>query len=379
MIRKFLTRQAVNYIERHLHDKDGDSWHIINEAERARIRKVRIRSYMMAAFVGAFFVVTLYLPVYLWPDSWFTHETHIDLWGYYDFDFNVNFLLYSFAILPPEIWALRLINLWATARICDTFGVKPYSEQHHTELEDVASLALERKDKRLRKFGINPYIGVPLTYIILVNIWVNFRQTLSNMAFKTLVRFGVGTESSSSIVDFSGIPVFMVWNSVTTNTAIKNVIRRMMTHSVVKEIHARIDLSEDHLQRLTFLCIYYTSNIKRSYHPNHLVMLTGLLQDVKDSTRLEKWASEYDADRMVDEMLALDASEREWLEKVILMGMFVDGHISFRERKHIDYLSEKGILTLSGNEASKWCKDFIDGKFDVLAFLKSIHEKEISA
>jgi hypothetical protein len=378
MINRIINKQAAGYIERHLTSDKGDAWHIINAEELRVIRNIRIKAYLMAAFVGAFFVVALYLPVYLWPDSFLTREDHFDVWGWFEFDFKVVFLVYSFLILPPEIWAIRLINLWATARICSAFGFSPRDDEERAELMDVAQLALERKDKRLKRFGINPYVGVPLSYIVLINVWMNFRQTLSNMAFKTLVRFGVGAESASIVVDFSGIPVFMVWNSFTTNTAIQNVIRRMMARSLVKELSIRVPLADERMQRLTFLCIYYTSNIKRSYHPNHLVMLSGLLGNLKDLGKLEKWAMDYDPDSVLDEIRALPRHEKEWLEKVLLMGMFVDGSLGVRDKKHLQFLQEKGVTTLQGNEAIRWCNDFKHGRFDVNAYLESVHKTQVT-
>jgi hypothetical protein len=373
MIKQFLTRQAVGYITRNIKQQDGDALHIINETERKALKKVRITAYLLAAVAGAFFVLALYLPVYLWPDSWLTREDHFDMWGYYEFDFKLNFFLYSFLLLPPEIWAIRLINLWATARICDTFGFTGVGE--NKELEDVASLALERKDKRLKKYGINPYVGVPISYIIIVNLWVNFRQTLSNMGFKTLVRWGLGAESSSVMIDFSGIPVFATWNSLTTNTAIKNVILRMMSRSIIREMAARVTLEDEKMQRLTFLSIYYTSNIKRSYHPNHVVMLAELLGNTTTGEQMEMWAASYSPEKLVHEMKNLSHGEREWLEKVIVMGIICDGSISKREKKHLDYLLAQGVLTLQGDEVAKWCKDFKEGRFDVPAFLKSINQQ----
>ena len=96
---------------------------------------------------------------------------------------------------------------------------------------------------------------------------------------------------------------------------------------------------------------------KRDFHQNHFALTKALV---------EHYAIAVEPDRgTLEDYLARLAAAPERLRRaavlLIVIGFLLDGQISWRERRRIRELAERGVFRYSAGEVQTMCRDFVRG------------------
>ena len=354
---------AYKYFKRLQADKPlpEDEYHILNEKELARIKKVKVRATLQAGLCGAIAVLTYYIPLLLFPDFFAGFLSKFKLFGY---DLEFNFLTFGFNILLVliEVYLLTRINIWAVAETANASGFPdrrdPDYEQH---VEQLFTVGLDSPDKQTLEFGIDPYEGTPKFYILLFTVFNLIKATLTNFVVKMITVKILARSGLRQYADLMGVPVFFIWNAFATWRIIEAAKIYIMAPGLIKEMGTKVSALHDDedVRQNIYDAMQYIVTVKRSFHHNHFLLVKELidvfeLNDFKDK--------ESDREAFLSKIKASKPEVKMAYSKLIVMGILIDGDISRREVKAMNYLYEEGIMNIEPSMAKVWCRDFRDGK-----------------
>jgi hypothetical protein len=109
---------------------------------------------------------------------------------------------------------------------------------------------------------------------------------------------------------------------------------------------------------LIYDTLQYIAVSKRDYHRNHFILSQMILNNFKIDIEKEHPIS-------VDYFLLLESSNEDFKklnEKLIILGLALDGNISRRERKRIIKLNKLNVLSKKPEEMKLITKSFVYGK-----------------
>lgn len=356
-------RAAKKYF-RNLKEKSRqpeDEFHIINENERKAIRVISTKAMLLAGLYGASGVALFYIPQYVNPVFFAQFVTNIKLAG---FEFQMNFftLSYSLFLIVLEIFLLTRLNIWAVASTANACGFPDKRDMHfNMHLDQLLNVGMEAKNKETLKFGIDPFEGVPKFYIFMFTVWNMIKATLTNFLVKLVVVKLFARAQLREYADLVGIPVFALWNAFASYRIIRNAKIYIMAPGVIRQVVDRMNhLREDKdFKQNIFDAMQYIVSVKRSFHHNHYLLVRKLidtfsLQDFKDG--------ETDRTAFLGKIKNSPPEIKMAYSKLIVLGVFIDGKISLREKQALKKLYADGVISINPAQARKWCRQFIKGK-----------------
>lgn len=338
-----------------------DEFHILNTDEQAWIARVKRKAMLQAGLTGAIAVIAYYLPVKLLEDWLATQTIKIPLY-FFDWDFLWINQIYSLLIVIAELVVLTRINIWVVAEVANACGFPDKRDSNYDlHLEQLFTVGLESKNKDTLKFGIDPYEDTSRFTLFMFTLWNLFRATLANFVVKFVVVKTVLRNELRVLADFVGVPLFFVWNAVSTWTVIRAAEVYIMAPGLINELCMKVEPlrdDEDFKQNI-FDAMQFVVTVKRSFHHNHFIMVKRLV----DEFELDQF-KDMEPDRLafLRKIKASDPAIKAAYSKLIVLGIIIDGGISWRERKALRYLSTEGIISISPEQAKQWCKDFRQGR-----------------
>ncbi|MBP6641307.1 MAG: hypothetical protein KA293_13530, partial [Bacteroidia bacterium] len=219
-----------------------------------------------------------------------------------------------------------------------------------------------------------PYEDTPRFYLLIFTLWNLFRATLASFLLRfVVVKAFVRNEArqyASVVGDSAGIPLFFVWNAWASWKVIRAAEVYIMAPGLIQQLCKEVDsLYEDrNFRQNIFDAMQYVVTVKRSFHHNHYLLVKRLVEvfDLKHFKDME-------SDRMAFLKKIKDSEPeiKSAYSKLIVMGMIIDGGISRREKKALQYLWDEGIISFNPEQASQWCQDFRKGRgLDSLVYMK---------
>jgi hypothetical protein len=340
-----------------------DEFHILNPDERAWIAGVKRKAMLFAGLCGAVAVLAYYLPMYLVGEKrLLDFVIPIDL-KLFQFDFNYLKQIYSLLIVFAELFMLTRINIWVVAEVANACGFPDRRDPNYDlHLEQLFTVGLESKNKQSLQFGIDPYEDTSRFTLFLFTLWNLFRATLANFFVKFVVIKTVLRNELRQYADtVVGVPLFFVWNAIATWGVIRAAEVYIMAPGLIQDLCQKLDsLHEDEdFKQNIFDALQYVVTVKRKFHHNHYILVKRLvevfdLQEFKDM--------EPDRLAFLQKIKASTPAIRAAYSKLIVLGIIIDGGISWREARALRYLSSAGIISITPEQARKWCKDFRQGK-----------------
>ncbi len=341
-----------------------DAHHILNDKEIALINRVKRVAMLTAGAYGAISVIVYYLPIYLWPTFWdsLVLPWELPLLG----KFNWGKQVWGTILVLIELFLLTRLNIWAVAETANACGFPDKRDPNYDlHVEQLFTVGLESKNKETLQFGINPYADTSRFYLFFFTLWNLFRATLASfllrfVVVKTIVR-NETRQYTSLVGDAAGVPLFFVWNAWSTWKVIRAAEVYIMAPGLVNELCDKVDALRDdeNFKQNIFDAMQYVVTVKRSFHHNHYILVKRLvevfgLKEFKDK----------EPDRMafLNKIKASSPSIKAAYSKLIVLGMIIDGGVSRREAKALRYLSGEGIISITPEQARKWCTDFRKGR-----------------
>ena len=336
-----------------------DRIYLLDDRERAAIRRRERIAVWLSAAAGAMGVILLYVPFYLFPGLFPT--TRIDIMQR-TFDLPLVFWAFSVLLVALEIVFLSFLNIWCAHQVAVATGFLNHRDRDVPEKRNLLlDIGLEKKDKRVLSYGIDPLLGLNRKWLLLWNLFFILKATLTNILFRFLVQRVLGRQLLKAVQDFIGIPIFAFWNAFGTRTILREARVVIMGQNLIEEFLARVEKDgrwRNGDRGLVSDTMQFIAVSKRDFHQNHYLLTRNLFELMGMTARDGDWNEEGYLHRLQSSL----PEDRRRAVNLILLGFILDGRISRRERRRIATLHERGLIPFDGDRMALFAKDFMDGR-----------------
>ena len=336
-----------------------DALYLLNETEIAAVKKRERIAIALSAFIGATGVILLYVPFYVAPE-WFP-ETAIRIAGR-QFSLPLVFGAYSFILVAIEIFLLAMLNIWCAHEVAVATGFLDYESKGQPGKRNLLlDIGMEKKNKKVLQYGIDPLLGVNRRVLLLWNLLFILKATLTNFLFRFFIQRVAGRHLIRAIQDFAGIPIFAFWNAFGTRIILREARIIIMGQNLVEVFVNRMqqiappvgadkDLYADTMQ---FIAVN-----KRDFHQNHFL----LTRNIFDMLGIEARQGPWDVSGYLDRLASAPEKVRGHCISLIILGLVLDGKVSARERARIADLHQRGLLPYNVTQMQQMTRDFTEGR-----------------
>ncbi|MFM2327293.1 MAG: hypothetical protein RIR31_1495 [Bacteroidota bacterium] len=332
---------------------------LLTDEEIKTIRNKEKTAVWTAAFIGAMGVLLLYVPQYLVP-KWFA-VTSITLFKK-TFAVPVVMLLYTVVLVIIEIMLLTFLNIWCAHEIAAATGFLNYQSKKEKDKRNLLiNIGLEKKNKEILKYGIDPLQGINKKALLAWNFFFILKATLSNMLFKVFIQRALGRYAIKAVQDFAGIPIFAAWNAYGTRVILKEARVIIMGQNLIEEVCSRIRRDQqptEDFKNLLYDTLQYIAVSKRDFHQNHFILTKNLFEIYGIQAKNRHWLEE----GYYQKLHAAGKEEKEVCQLLIAIGFLLDGKLSITERLQIHELKKEGLLSITADEIKKYQQDFLNGR-----------------
>ena len=332
---------------------------LLNEEEIKLIRRKELFAVWLAAFFGAMGVVLLYLPQYKFPQLF--PSFNLTLFGK-TFPIPVIMMIYSLVLVLIEIMLLTLLNIWCAHEMAVATGFLNHENKKSPHKRNLLiDIGLEKKNKQILKYGIDPMQGINKKALLLWNLLFVLKATLSNMLFKILIQRMLGRYAVRAVKDFAGLPIFAAWNAYGAKVILREARVIIMGQNLIQNVSARIRKDQKptiHFKELLYDTLQYIAISKRDFHQNHYLLTKELFDIYHILPKKEHWLEK----GYLEKLRAANTMERSVCQLVICIGFLLDGKLSLKEKLEIHELKKAGLLDLTVDDMEKYTADFLNGK-----------------
>ena len=353
-----LDHLALRYLRQALDmSHPTDEPYVLNAIESRVIRRTKITTLTLAALLGVAGVLFLYWPQYVWPDLF--SSTTVTLFGT-TYELPLITSLYGILLVYLEVNLLIALNLQGVKAIMQVCQFpRAHDAQYDRHLQSLADAALEKSNRGILRFGIDPYLNMPrwgLSVFFLLNIG---KALLSNLVLKFLLKRFIGRFAIRQLTDLAGMPIYALWNAWASWQVLHEAQVRVMAPITIREfVH---ELHEewgknDQFRPLILEALQHVAILKRQYNYAHF-LLTETLMD-----RFELRSGAPLTGQFVEQVLQAPIAVRRSLERLIVFGVLVDGNLSWLEKRRLRDLRNKGFLTYSTTDIQRIGTDYNQGR-----------------
>jgi hypothetical protein len=268
--------------------------------------------------------------------------------------------LYGILLVYLEVSLLVAINLRGVKSIMEACQFpRAHDAQYERHLQALADATLERANRGILRFGIDPYLNMPRWGLTLFFVLNMVKAALSNFALKFVVRRFVGRFALRQVTDLAGMPIYALWNAWASWQVLHEAQVRVMAPTTIREfvneLHDEWGKS-DEFRPLILEALQYVAILKRQYNYAHF-LLTETLVD-RFELRTDATLTGHFAERVVQ----TPPQVRRSLERLIVFGVLVDGKLSWFEKRRLRQLRKKGFLTYSAETIEQIGEDYNQGR-----------------
>jgi hypothetical protein len=337
--------------------------HLLNPAERKAIERLEWIALVSSGLIGTLAVLLLYLPQYYLPNLFPSMDITLPILGITPLPLVAT--IYGVVLVFIEIWALTILHVYCIQRMAVSMGYISHDSALLKEKQDkILAVSTEEKDKTLKRFGIDPYQGMKISQVWMINLLIALKATLSNMVVKILVRRVLGRYAVREVLDLLGIPIFAFWNIMATRNILREARVMIMGQNLIdfivptfEKIASKIkDVPES--KSLIYDTLQFIAVSKRDYHANHSYLTAKILFIFEIPVEDKHLIPNDYAERLATTNPLL----KRFCQLLIIIGLLLDGQISWREKKRISTLHKKGIIELSVNELLTLKDNFLEGR-----------------
>ena len=334
-----------------------DEPYVLNAYECRMIRKAKALTLLTAALLGMLGVVMLYIPQYYWPD--FFTNTPVPFFGNV-YQVPLIAALYGILLVYLEVSLLIATNLRGVKSIMEACQFpRAHDAQYERHLQALADAALERTNRGILRFGIDPYLTMPrwgLTIYFLLNM---MKAALSNLAIKFVLKRFLGRFALRQVTDLAGMPIYAFWNAWASWQVLHEAQVRVMAPTTIREfvneLHDEWGKSEE-FRPLILEALQYVAILKRQYNYAHF-LLTETLVD-----RFELHTDATLTGHFAERVVQAPPQVRRSLERLVVFGVLVDGKLSWFEKRRLSQLRKKGFLTYSADTIEHIGEEYNQGR-----------------
>lgn len=338
-----------------------DEVYLLNDDEVKYVKRRENITIFLAALIGGIMVVTLYFPQYWFPQLFPVSVFKVPFMSE-PIEFGVVSFVYGMVLVFVEIVLLTGLNIYCTHHIAFSIGFIDEKTKHHKDKKDLLlSIGQEKKNKDIKKLGIDPHYGQKKSHVFVMNLLFTLKATLSNLLVKILIQRLLGRYAVREVLDMLGIPIFAFWNAFGTRQVLREARIIIMGQNYLDYFKEELKLFRE-LSSKEKILLYDTLQLvamsKRDYHKNHY-LLSLLIIEQFGITTSEQHAVSPD---YYEQLNSCAADLKQLNEKILILGFVLDGSISKHEKKLITELKNKKIIRQSSEEIKTLAERFIYGK-----------------
>jgi hypothetical protein len=329
---------------------------LLNPDESAYIQRVHRRAMAMAALLDVAGYLFYYLPLYSFPRFFPVASATLPLagpitlrWGEY---------VWAAALTLAEIYALVLLNIAGVHEIgIGTGYLTPETKPERTSQAIKISLAYQ--PRTASRYGIDPYQGANRWVLFLFLAFARLKGWIGNKLIQYSLANLLGRFALRRMIDFAGMPLYMVLNAWATNTVLREARVIIMGQAIVESLVRRLPLSQlpPDGQIMLYDTLQYIAIGKRDHHQNHDLLTERLMQ--RFEIPIEKY--HYVSANYLELLNQRNDATGRLCRLVLILGYILDGRVSRRERRQIERLNRLGILSERYDDVQHYCRDFVCG------------------
>jgi hypothetical protein len=271
-------------------------------------------------------------------------------------------LIYGIILVGLEVFLLTLLNIYCTHEIAISTGfIDKRNKLSKDKKEFLLNISHQKKSKEIHTLGIDPYFGLGKSTIFFLNLLFALKATLSNYFVRIIFQRLLGRYAIRMVLDLLGIPVFAFWNAMGTAKVLKESRIIIMGVNYLK--HFEIELFKFRVlseveKSILYDSLQYIAISKRDYHQNHYVLSKIIIDNFSIATEsLHLISKDYEIN-----LKSCENDFKKLNEKILILGLVLDGNVSYREKNRIKRLNASGVLALKFAEIKKIANDFTYGK-----------------
>lgn len=328
--------------------------YLLNDIQKKQLKALAWRTYLLAGTIGACAVMVVIFPFHF---SSLLDAQHFRFFGY-EFDFELNYMLYAVVMIFPEIWLLNILNLYAVKRICEILQYPSASQEDYREqVALLAEAGLEMPAKHMQLLEIDPYVGLTKFSYYTLLIGTKLKATLSNVLMKFLVRRLLGRYALRIVTDLVGIPIFAFWNAWTSRQVMKETRMRIVSTAATKDFMKGFSKEElvQVKSRLTKL-FHFIAQQKRQYNFALYSFMKEMLEKVPELDL------KYDREVTLEELFDSDEEENKLVARLLIFGLIVDGSLSVKERLTLRKITKEEWFPMTIDQVESALKAYVNGE-----------------
>jgi hypothetical protein len=334
-----------------------DCLRLLNDKEIEHVRRSQRQVMLIAALLSVLGFLAYYLPIYRYPHLFPSVNLPLPLIGS-AFRFAWGELLWCVLLTSVELYLLTLLNIFGVHEIAVATGFIT-SATKLEKGEAILQIGLEKKTTEVSRYGIDPFQGLNKWMLFLFNFVLRLKGWLANQVMRFLTRLMLGRYAVRTLLDFSGMPIYMAINAYSVHAVMREARVIIMGQAIISLLIQRLprqSLSAKE-KELLYDTLQYIAISKRDFHQNHYLLTKELLEFFHvPSEKYHLLPDDYP-----EKLRQAPAAIVALCQLIILLGFILDGHISWRERLKLQNLNRHGILRESYSDLKRYARDFLNG------------------
>jgi hypothetical protein len=360
-----LERQGLRFFqrlsERYPRNFSPDDIHVLNPAERQRLKTLQRDAVIRAGIAGgvsaALGVVAgiLLEPMLLGLGDAAPWEVWLPYFGLVT---GISVLV-TFIEIGFLYWdALRTVHRISAVAGLELFPTR--SEGASVALALVrAALELPNPPDDLE--GVNPRREISKFRFLIGTLIYKLKATATNFILKALIRRIVGRSAFRTLIEFVAVPVYGAWNALICYWVLKQARIRAMGPSAATEFLAVILRDAGRLDEHAQLAIFRAAGaaIVRTVdlHPNLVSFMQIIERRLGDPGELQI----DDSQLFLDHLATLPPSAQVIALRVLVVASIIDGRIALREKELLEDALAIAGYPRDASKAKRLCKAFVRG------------------
>lgn len=333
----------------------------ISVRELQEIKKLEFQFLAISALIGVVFVLGFYIPIYVFPQFFNGQVIEVNFFGIeiqirWVREFANLFLTYI------ELYFLSIAGIFMIQKLAAVLDFPAINSKHYElHQRNIELLCLERKQKKEKEIGLDPFKGLSSVQLLFMIFISRFKAILSNLLIRFLLQRFAGRYVFKAMIDMVGIPVYAFWNAFTMkklfNDAKFYILSVELTDFLAEKLEFEVEVKHE-LSKKIHEILKSVVRLKREYSYVNYYFSSRMLESLK----VEIETSNEDT---VTELLTHHSNPRvlQFIHLVFTTGIILDGKISRQERKYI--LNFNRISTFKEsplNSITPFLKAYQDGR-----------------
>lgn len=305
-----------------------DAIHVLNEGERAELRRVERGAVVRAAVAGALAaVLCAAAESTLAPEDVNLGDPVALAWAWAPFGAVLAL------VTVTEILFLYASSLRAVRDLAYAAGLPLDGDESDETRLALARAALELPSPIEPSFGVDPQHEATRAELLAASLVYKGKTALTNFLFKAFVRRALGRAATRVLLAFTAVPVNAAWNAWVAWAVVREARIRVMGPSAAEELLGHAFAAAEPPSPACAAVLHQAVGCAivrtRELHPNLVVLLRAMRAHLgpPPPRRLD------DVPGFLVALAALPEAERRLTLRCLTIAAIIDGRLSRRERQ----------------------------------------------